>query len=261
MSHSARNHGFTLIELLVVISIIAVLAAMLLPAVGLVREAALKLTCANNMRQIGVMFHTYAADNDGLLVPIEVGTPELPADWNWNQGSSGPHYADPHFLGQYDPIIERYANYNAAQGYGVVNGRSTTFRCPRDARALFQNRGNVSYGLNRKQLPYINGTSEGSLTGWNKVLSKRVLSQVKRQSSMVLSMEATGPRLEDLGGNSLLRVCLPADLALALSGGWTTKWVPWHTKGGNILFFDGHVISSPNPTADCAAGLIVFDNP
>ena len=62
-----NRRGFTLIELLVVISIIAVLAAMLLPAIGLVKNSARSSVCMNNLRQFGVGFMTYASDNEGSL--------------------------------------------------------------------------------------------------------------------------------------------------------------------------------------------------
>lgn len=58
--------AFTLIELLVVISIIGVLAAMLMPAIGVVRDAAKSAICKTNQRQLGLAFIARATDNDGF---------------------------------------------------------------------------------------------------------------------------------------------------------------------------------------------------
>lgn len=113
------RRGFTLLELLVVISIIAVLAAMMLSAVKLVRGAAQTRQCAAVMGQIGLFMHEYSEENDGLLP----GGGQNPWSVSWCD------ILNQELLNQQNVTLGRWSG-NSGQLGGTSRFVCPTFRAP-----------------------------------------------------------------------------------------------------------------------------------
>jgi len=153
-----RGWGFTLIELLVVIAIIAILIGLLVPAVQKVREAAARMSCSNNLHQLGLAVHDYAS-----------ALQNVPPAWSSNNGSL---YGSLHFF--LLPYIEGDNIKNAAgnnsanniNGNGSYNTPVKTYVCPSDSTVWNSYpQGGTSYCWN--VWIFAGGTQWGTTPGTN----------------------------------------------------------------------------------------------
>lgn len=144
--------GFTLVELLVVMTIIGILVALLLPAVQAAREAARRIWCSNNLRQLGLAVHQY---HDRLSVlPPGALVDQL------RDGSLWTSYLGPH--ARVLPFLEQNTVYEAMDtntSYGDIDNKMAVgrviagFLCPSEIRqepvahSTFGNIGGVNYGF------------------------------------------------------------------------------------------------------------------
>ena len=119
--------GFTLIELLVVIAIIAILIGLLLPAVQKVREAAARMKCQNNLKQLGLGVHSYH-DTYSRFVPAGSTVTWL----SWHVGILP--YIEQTAL--FNKVSQTAGNYITIGKYDIpVNNRVATFLCPSQTEA------------------------------------------------------------------------------------------------------------------------------
>lgn len=219
----SNRRGFTLVELLVVIGVIAILIAMLLPALQKAREQALAVRCLSNFRQFGQYAYLYASDHNGVIPQGYSSGAKAEAKWVYVD-----HFWSKFFL---DSSSTRYA---------MLLGNKLT--CPKNGPssppfAVITHGGNPGEFSTK---PW------GESTGHPTLLFRGIrMGSVRNASSYALAADSAE---ESTGVQALRREYPPAATAFALNGnigpGGQQRYV-WiaHDKRANVLFLDGHAAS------------------
>ncbi|MBC8008918.1 MAG: prepilin-type N-terminal cleavage/methylation domain-containing protein [Burkholderiales bacterium] len=212
-----RRHAFTLIELLTVIAIIGILAAIIIPTVGRVRETARNSTSVSNLRQIGMSNQLFAQDNKGISVPGKGPNP--------NGGNA-----------QWQVLLSKYTegkvlagDWEINQGVGGYKAKSFFVEPKWDSSAPgYQDAPNQSgYGLNMNPTAPSDGQSTMDWS-WNSNLKSRVqLTKVSEPSRRIFAGAWTQWNMFPTSG--------PTQNELVQSSGR-------YTSGKiNVAYFDAHV--------------------
>jgi prepilin-type N-terminal cleavage/methylation domain-containing protein/prepilin-type processing-associated H-X9-DG protein len=214
------HSAFTLIELLVVIAIIGILAALLLVAVSQAKGNALRIQCANNVRQLGIGLQVFVTEN-----------------------SSYPLFVNPSWESALQHIGLSITN-PVSLGGGI-------WKCPAANKPsdLPQNKGYTSYGYNTYGMSAQTDTNSSGLGGhyvWDYPKNTRFTAPAVKESEVLTPSEmmAIGDGFE--GGNNIIRdgvLVLWRNLNVQDYLGSTKRSYARHQGKANVVFCDGHIES------------------
>jgi len=215
-----RKKGFTLIELLVVVAIIAILIAILLPAVSKAKEYGKKVSCGSNLKQIALALQSYAEDYNDLY-------PLAWIDQKWEYT-----YDDSAYPEKYMGWMRRLHKY-----VGYVE---QVYRCP----SFQRDPDYFNYFLGTraafaKRYLELSNISDPARTDRSRVPVRR--SWIEYPSAFVLGGDCNRSTFtrDDCDRDDYTQPCLGwKEMAAADTNTW---WEPWHDGGLNVIFADSHV--------------------
>jgi prepilin-type N-terminal cleavage/methylation domain-containing protein/prepilin-type processing-associated H-X9-DG protein len=231
--------AFTLIELLVVISVIAILLAILMPALTRARDLGRRIVCANHIRILALANTLYADDSDGWYVPIIDRTWGNLGFWPLNQhfrrmvgdaarqeAGDGVSYAPKQFRCPSDPVANQERRFSMS---------GTSCLCCPDDVGTYRYTFCLSYGYN---------LTDWHFTDWLKTgYAAHKTMTVPSPASRLVFTESNDWRLHWKGANyavgwDVLGHDTTAAYEAVLSHGSTLYR---HAEGVNVAFYDGHV--------------------